>query len=116
MEYDGNDAVVTSYASGLPPSHVGSISLKFSSHIFHLRGTLYIARIKKSLVSVHHVTKHNKFFLEFHPSYFFVKDRTTGTTLLSGECEHNVYPLPDSVAHIFPTKVAYVYECTIEAN
>ena len=70
-EYDGTDEVVIGDGSGFPVSHIGSLSLASSNRVFHLRDTLFVPKIQKNLISVHHFTKHNNVYLEFHPSYFF---------------------------------------------
>jgi hypothetical protein len=111
-EYDGTDEVVIGDGSGLPVSHVGSLSLPSPSRNFHLRDTLCVPTIKKNLISVHHFTKHNNVYLEFHPTYFCVKDRTTGATLLKGACEDGVYPFPELPPSTSNTAVAYVHERT----
>ena len=44
-EYDGIDEVVIGDGSGLPISHIGSLSHESSNHVFHLRDTLYVPNI-----------------------------------------------------------------------
>lgn len=111
-EYDGTDEVVIGDESGLPVSHVGSLSFTSSNRIFHLKDTLCVPTIKKNLISVHNFTKHNDVYLEFHPSYFLVKDRITGVTLLKGACEDGVYSLPEKLAMASKNITAYVHERT----
>ena len=69
-------------------------------------------QFKKNLISVHHFTKHNNLYLEFHLTYFLVKDRITGAILLKGECEDGVYPFPEHLRPNFKNAVAYVHERT----
>jgi hypothetical protein len=109
-EYDGTDEVVIGDGSGLPVSHIGSLSIASPNRVFQLRNTLCVPTIQKNLISVHHFTKHNNVYLEFHPTYFLVKDRITGATLLKGDCKDGVYPFPEDL----PPKniVAYVHERT----
>ncbi|KAL6313521.1 hypothetical protein AAG906_005472 [Vitis piasezkii] len=95
-EYDGTDEVVIGDGSGLPVSHIGSLSLASSNRVFHLRDTLC----------------HNNIYLEFHPTYFLVKDRITGAILLKGKCEDGVYPLPEHLPPNSKNVVAYVHEST----
>jgi len=76
--------------SGLPVSHIGSLSIASPNRVFQLRNTLCVPTIQKNLISVHHFTKHNNVYIEFHPTYFLVKDRITGATLLKGDCEDGV--------------------------
>jgi hypothetical protein len=109
-EYDGTDEVVIGDGSGLPVSHIGSLSLKTSNHVFHLRDTLCVPTIHKNLISVYHFTKHNNVYIEFHPTYFLVKDRITGALLLKGNCEDGVYPFPKQLPSIKTNIIAYVHE------
>ncbi|XP_011016404.1 PREDICTED: uncharacterized protein LOC105119910 [Populus euphratica] len=111
-EYDGIDEVVIGDGSGLPVSHTGSLSLKSSNHVFHLRDTLYVPTIHKNLIFVHHFTKHNNVYIEFHPTYFLVKDRITGAILLKDECEDGVYPFPEHPSPIQKNIAAYIHERT----
>ena len=59
----------------------------------HLNNVLYVQQASKSLVSVHKLASDNNVFLEFHPNYFFIKDRETKRVLLQGRCEGGLYPL-----------------------
>lgn len=45
-EYDGTNEAVIGDRSGLPVSHVGSLSFKSSNRIFHLKDTLCVPTIK----------------------------------------------------------------------
>jgi hypothetical protein len=92
FEYDGTDEVVIGDGSGLPVSHIGSLSLASSKRAFQLRDTLCVPTIQKNLIFVHYFTKHNNVYLEFHLTYFLVKDQIMGATLLKDDCEDDVYP------------------------
>jgi hypothetical protein len=35
---------------------------------------------------------------EFHPDFFFIKDRDTKNVMLKGECHRGLYPLPSTSA------------------
>jgi hypothetical protein len=109
-EYDGTDEVVFGDGSGLQVSHIGSLSFISHTRIFHFKDTLCVPEIKKKLIYVHHFTKQNNVYLEFHPSYFLVKDRITGATLLKGACEDGVYPLPETMTMASKPAIAYVPE------
>jgi hypothetical protein len=95
--------------SGLKITHSGSLTLPFPKHTFQIQDTLCVPTINQNLISVHHFTKHNNVFLEFHPSCFFVKDQRTRETLLQRLCENGVYPLPHLRAS---TPIAIVHEHT----
>ena len=111
-EYDGTDEVVIGDGTGLPVSHIGSLSLKSPDRKFHLHDTLCVPTIHKNLISVHHFTKQNGVYLIFHPGYFLVKDRITGATLLKGACEDGVYQFPENLPLSSNKIVAYVHNRT----
>ncbi|RVX07490.1 Retrovirus-related Pol polyprotein from transposon RE1 [Vitis vinifera] len=113
LEYDGTDEVIIGDGSGLPIAHSGSLTLSFPNRKFQVEDTLCVPTINKNLISVHHFTKQNNVILEFHPTYFLVKDRRTGKILLQGPCENGVYPLPSSPA---ATPIAFVHERTSVAG
>jgi hypothetical protein len=54
---------------------------------------LHILDASKNLVWVHKFTYDNDAFFEFHPWYFFLKDRDS-RKLLQGRCKNGLYPLP----------------------
>lgn len=64
------------------------------------------------MISVHHFTTQNNVYVEFHPSYFLVKEPTTGAIPLRGSCENGVYIFPESLVGNFSTMVANVHERT----
>jgi hypothetical protein len=112
-EYDGTDGVFLGDGTSLAVTHIGSLALPTPTKTFHLHDTLCVPHIHKNLISVHHFTKHNNVFLELHPFFFLVKDKTTGAILLRGAYENDVYMFPNSlVAFPTPKKVAYVHERT----
>ena len=96
-EYDGTDEVILGDGSGLPVSHIGSLVLHSPHRTFTLRDTLCVPNLCKNLISVHHLTKQNNVFVEFHPFYFLVKDEITGTILLKGACNNGIYTFPTSM-------------------
>lgn len=111
-EYDGTDEVVIGDGSGLRVSHSGSLVFRSPTRTFKLNDTLCVPSIRKNLISVHHFTTQNRVFIEFHPSYFLVKDQITGAILLKGACENGVYTLPNSLVDSSSTIVANVHERT----
>jgi len=107
-EYDGTDEVTLGDDSGLKISHTGSLSLKFPKKIFRFPDTLCVPYLCKNLIPVHHFTKHNDVFVEFHPLYFFVKDKHTEMILLRGTCSNGVYTFPKPMVSSSPKVLAYV--------
>ena len=86
--------------------------LKSPTCTFHLNDTLCVPNIRKNLISVHHFTSQNNVFVEFHPLFFLVKDKITGTVLLKGACENDVYTLPNLLVQASPKMVVDVHEQT----
>ena len=61
---------------------------------FHQRDTFCVPNLCKNLISIHHLTKQNNVFVEFHPFYFLVKDKISGVILLKGACNNGIYTFP----------------------
>jgi hypothetical protein len=84
-------------------SHVGNASIHtpMHNHDLILKDVLCVPSAHKNLVSVHRLAKDNKAYLEFHPSFFLIKDQTSKRVILRGRCEGGLYPLPapDIKAH-----------------
>ena len=96
-EYDGTDEVILGDGSGLAMSHIGSLALLFPHRTFTLRDTLCVPNLCRNLISVHHLTKQNNVFVEFHPFHFLMKDKITRAILLRGACNNGIYTLPTSM-------------------
>ncbi|KAJ0086501.1 hypothetical protein Patl1_07025 [Pistacia atlantica] len=111
-EYDGTDKVILGDSSGLTISHIGSLEIYSSKCTFILSDTLCVPKLSKNLISVHHLTKQNNVFVEFHPFHFFVKDKITGAILLQGACENDVYTFPESMMSSPSKMVANAHERT----
>jgi hypothetical protein len=58
---------------------------------FILRSVLHVPQITKNLLSIQKFTSDNDAYVEFHPSCFFVKDRTSGKILHHGLSRHGLY-------------------------
>ena len=110
FKYDGIDKVVLGDGSGLAVSHIGSLALHSPHRTFTLRDTLCVPNLCKNLISVHHLTKQNNVFVEFHPFYFLVKDKISRAILLKGACNNGIYTFPESI--VASKKVANVHERT----
>ena len=109
-EYDGTDEVILGDGSGLAVSHIDSLALHYPHGTFTLRDTLCVPNLCKNLISVHHLTKQNNVFVEFHPFYFLVNDKISGAILLKGACNNGIYTFPESI--VASKKVANVHERT----
>jgi hypothetical protein len=89
------DQVQVANGAGLSISHIGHSSITGSVRPLHLNHILYAPKINKHLISVRKLAIDNDAFVEFHPYYFFVKDRAMRTLLLKGRCRNGLYILPN---------------------
>jgi hypothetical protein len=55
-------------------SHIGETTMHTQNCDLKLNHILYVPQATKNLVSVH-LAADNNIFLEFHPWFFFIKDR-----------------------------------------
>ena len=78
-------------------SHIGNSIVHTPSKNIHLKKVLFIPQATKNLASIHKLTHDNDVFLEFHPSFFCIKDRDPKKVLLRGPCREGLYPLPSSI-------------------
>ena len=109
-EYDGTNEVILGDGSGLAVSHIGSLALHSPHRTFTFRDTLCVPNLCKNLISVHHLTKQNNVFVEFHSFYFLVKNKISGAILLKGACNNGIYTFLESI--VASKKVANVHERT----
>jgi hypothetical protein len=96
--YKGRDQVHDASGSGMTTAHVGHSLLHTPHHPLHLRNILRVPSASKNLLSAHKIALHNDAFIEFHPSFFLIKDQATKRTLFRGPCHGNLYPLIPTAA------------------
>lgn len=72
-EYDGTNEVILGDGSDLCLSHIGSFTLKSPKKNFVSRYTLCVPKLRRNLIYMHHFTKQNNVFVEYHPFYFSIK-------------------------------------------
>jgi hypothetical protein len=95
-QYHGGDTVQVGNGAGLQILHTGSCSINTNTRPLALNNVLHVPNISKHLLSVHKLSRDNNVFFEFHPWYYFIKDRATRKLLLEGMCENGLYPLKSS--------------------
>jgi hypothetical protein len=105
--YTGSDQLHVGNGQGLPISHTGTTKLTYHNISFILKNLLHVPRIKKNLLSVSQFTRDNNVYFEFHPFFFCIKDRLTGTTLLRGRTKDGLYTFPTSPP---PPRLAFLGE------
>jgi hypothetical protein len=73
-------------------AHVVHSVLHTPHSSLHLRNILHVPSASKNLLSVHKIVLDNNAFLEFHPSFFLIKDQATKEILFRGPCHGGLYP------------------------
>lgn len=109
FEYDETYEVVIGDLLGLQVSHIDSLVIQTSTCTFHLDRTFRVPSIRKNLISAHHFTSQNKFFIKFHPFISFRRIRSWDATMFNGVRENGVYRLPNSLVDS-KKMVANMYE------
>jgi len=90
-EYDGPEEVQIGDGTGLKISLIGSTTLPTSNTTFHLKNILCVPNAKHNLIFVSKFCKSNHAYVEFHSSFFCVKDQVTGAVLMCGPTNGNLY-------------------------
>jgi hypothetical protein len=93
-KYTGQEQIHTANRGGMHISHIGHSTFYTPSHTLLLKDVLHVASSHKNLVSIHHFTRDNCVFVEFHPYFFFVKDPFTRKVLLHNRSRECIYPFP----------------------
>ena len=91
--YRGTDQIHTADGSGMDISHIGHSVINTLNDQIHLRNILHVPHASKNLLSVHKIAVDNHAYLEFWPTFFVIKDQTTGRILYRGRCRGGLYPL-----------------------
>nr|GMD24035.1 Retrovirus-related Pol polyprotein from transposon RE1 [Ipomoea batatas] len=106
--YDGTDEVMIGNGSGLPISHIGFISLPFTSKSFSLSNVLCVSTMCQNVISISQFCRDNNSLIEFSPTTFCVKDIQTGAPFLTGPSKNGVYEWsasPTFSSDVFTTMV-----------
>jgi hypothetical protein len=94
--YTGTDQIHATNGSGMAITRIGTSLIPTSDRDLVLNNVLHVPATHKNLISIHHFTLDNNTFIEFHPYFFFIKDKKTKKVLLHGPCKGGIYPLPPS--------------------
>jgi hypothetical protein len=94
--FTGPDQIRVDNGQGLKILHSGHGILPTPSTTFKLLSLFHVPQIqkKKKMISVNQFTSDNQVFVEFHPSYFCVKDLLSRKLLLQGPSKSGLYPWP----------------------
>src|SRR5688572_19309816 len=86
-KYAGQDQIHAANGKGIRINHIGKSIIHTSKCDFSFNNVLHVPSATKNLASVHKFTKDNDAFIEFHPTFFCVKDLNMKTPLLHGRCQ-----------------------------
>ena len=111
-EYHGPNQIWIGNGLGLTIKHIGSTKLSTFTSSFLLHDVLHVPHITKNLISVHKFTNDTNTSIEFHPTYFIVKDRTTKKVLLHGPSRDGLYQFPSAFNKIPLLSFVFVSERT----
>ena len=73
-EYQDSNQICIGNGLGLSVKHIGSKKLSTPTSSFILHDVLHVPHITKNLIPVHKFTTNTNTSIEFHPTYFIVKD------------------------------------------
>uniref|UniRef100_A0A803PCL0 Uncharacterized protein n=1 Tax=Cannabis sativa TaxID=3483 RepID=A0A803PCL0_CANSA len=90
--YHGNDHITMGNGKFVPISHVGSASLPSSSFpLLKLCKVYHSPSLSNNLLSVSQLCLDNNAYVEFHPTFFFVKNQDNHQILLKGLLDQGIY-------------------------
>jgi hypothetical protein len=95
-KYNGGEQIHATNGVGMSISRVSEATIHTQNRNLKFNHVLHVPQASKNPVSVHGFTSDNNVFLEYHPYFFFVKDRATKKLLLKGRCHKGLYPMPIS--------------------
>lgn len=73
-KYHGQEQIYAANGKGMSITHIGDTIFHTPSRDYLFNKFLHVPAATKNLISVHQFTSDNDVFLEFHPSFFCVKD------------------------------------------
>jgi hypothetical protein len=91
--YQGQDQIHAANGTCMEISHVGNSSIYSPILSLQLNNVRHVPSAKINLCSMHKVSRDNNVFFEYHPYWFFIKDRVTRNTILEGRCVRGLYPI-----------------------
>lgn len=104
MPYDGFDALQIGNGTGMPITHIGSVSFSFSNHKLILRDVLHVHSFTKNLLSPSKLLNDNSLLIEFSSSFCVIKDRHTLIPLIQAKLSSGLYSItfvPDSLPQVY---------------
>jgi hypothetical protein len=96
--YTGTDVVHMGNGTWLKISHIGSTILSTSGQPLVLTNVLHVPLITKKLLSIQQLTQDNNVLIEFTSTSYFIKDKHTRRTILTGILTNGLYVLDTDVS------------------
>jgi hypothetical protein len=93
-KYNGQEQIHAANDGGMHIAHVGHSTLYTPSRNLALKNILHVPSSQRNLIFIHHFTRDNHVFIEYHPYVFLVKDSFMRKVLLHGKCRGGLYPFP----------------------
>ena len=115
-KYQSLDQIHIGNGIGLNVERIDSTKLSTPSASFLLCYVLHVPHITKNLISVHKFTTNTNTSIEFHPPYFFVKDRTMGKVPLRELSRDGLYLFPSASNKLPSSSSIFVGEHTSPAQ
>ena len=84
---------------GISILNIGNTSLPSTSRFLRLKHVLHTPKISKRLIIVNRLCIDNNAFIEFHPTFFLVKDQLSKEVIFQGHLYHGLYKLINSLSH-----------------
>lgn len=109
-QYDGLDELLIGDGSSLRITHVDETQISTPNSSFPLSNVLYVPPVSHNLVSVSKFCETNNVLIEFHSTYFLMKDRCMGATLMHGPNKAGVYQVPILTRALRPQPQAFLGE------
>lgn len=94
--YNGTNQIYVGDGAGLLVKNIGSATISTENKSFSLHQLLHVPQIKKKLIYVSQFTRDNNFYIEFHSSFFLVKDEAMGIVLLPRKNRDGLYTFPST--------------------
>jgi hypothetical protein len=91
--YQRQDQIHAANGTDMEISHVGNSSIYSPVRSLQLNNVQHVPSAKINLCSMHKVSIDNNVFFEYHPYWFFIKNRATRNTILKGRCVRGLYPI-----------------------
>jgi hypothetical protein len=113
-KYLSKEKIQTVGGSGMYIQHVGLSLICTLVTALHLCNILHAPHATKHLLSVHHFTRDNNVFFEFHPYHFLIKDTPTRIPLLHGRCVSGLYPLCHNGATMWHQRLGHPWSFALQ--